>query len=475
MLFPCLLRTRADSHPPPPAAQSAFVLLMIAIVIALSYGMRADLSVGVSEMQSEWSPGWTGWVLSSFFVGYFVGNIPGGLLAQRHGARTVLAAGVSAASAANAAVPLVARSPSLVIMLRMVCGLAQACTFPCAYQLLFAWTTPATRSRAVTLSMSVGSAAGTASGFVLSERARGAYGLQGCFGLWSAAGVVWVVAWLLLVPEIEHTASSSAMLRKPHAKPHVPWHALASQPTLVSLYAVHIAVNFINYGLLTQLPLFLTTALHASPATLVYGTTLPYLANVVLAAAAGAAADRLLSRSRPPSLHSCPLVHGCPPLHGGEPSHSQLRTLVRKGFTLVGVGGAGVLLAAASWASAPSFAVALVVAAYGIGGAAQAGWQALYLDAYGEVSGQAYSYSNTLATLAGIIAPLIASSLVSRLGEVNGYRATFFIFGPAVGLPALVFFCRVASADRARLLLETSSRDDCDKDALSSTSPLISE
>ena len=78
----------------------------------------------------------------------------------------------------------------------------------------------------------------------------------------------------------------------------------------------------------------------------------------------------------------------------------------------------------------------------------QAGWQSLYLDAFGEHSGQAYAYSNTIATLAGIAAPVIASNFVRVLGQTAGYRATFAIFGPAVGLPAVGLFCRFASARR---------------------------
>jgi len=139
MLFPCLENMEA-THPT--TAQRIFVVLMLALCITLMYGMRADLSVGIGPMQASWEVGWTGWVLSAFFVGYFVGNIPGSILAQRNGARIVLAAGVAIASLANAAIPLAAAAPWLVMVLRVLCGLAQACTFPCVYQLLFAWATP---------------------------------------------------------------------------------------------------------------------------------------------------------------------------------------------------------------------------------------------------------------------------------------------------------------------------------------------
>ncbi len=235
----------------PSTTERVFVVLMLGACIALMYGMRADLSVGVSVMQSTWPAGWTGIALSAFFIGYIFGNIPGSLLAQRHGARLILACGVVVASAANAMISYVAASPRLVILARVICGGAQACIFPCAYQLLHEWTTPATRSRAVTSSISIGTAAGTASGFFVSEQMRRVYGLAGCFGVWSAVSVVWAALWLLLVPHSPSLASarlgSAAACRQQNSGVDAPWHALALQPTLLALYTCHVAANFINY------------------------------------------------------------------------------------------------------------------------------------------------------------------------------------------------------------------------------------
>jgi len=431
MLFPCLVEDHGRRGGPS-AAQRIFIVAMLGVCIALMYGMRTDLSVGVHEMQSSWPNGWTGTSLSAFFIGYMVGNIPGSLLAQRHGARTILPGGVLIASAANALIPYVSSTPELVVSARIVCGVAQACTFPCAYQLLHEWTTPATRSRAITSSMSIGVAAGTASGFFVSEQMRRAYGLAGCFGVWSAASSIWATAWLLLVPDRVPGSTSAAVAlgfgrasgRKETA---APWHVLAFQPTLLVLYGCHCAANFINYGLLTQLPLFLTTSLHASAGTLAAGTTLPYLANVLLAFGAASIADALINSGRVSITH------------------------VRKAFTAVGLGLSGLLLFAAGCVTDATTAVVLVIGATGALGLAQPGWQALYLDAFGELSGTAYSYSNTLATLAGIAAPVIASTFVSRFGEAGGYSATFLVFGPLFGLPAVSAFCWVASATRVRL------------------------
>lgn len=41
----------------------------------------------------HWTQKQQGWILSSFFVGYVVANIPGGLLAEKYGGKWVLSIG----------------------------------------------------------------------------------------------------------------------------------------------------------------------------------------------------------------------------------------------------------------------------------------------------------------------------------------------------------------------------------------------
>ena len=64
--------------------------------------------------------------------------------------------------------------------------------------------------------------------------------------------------------------------------------------------ALYVAANFVQYALLTELPLFLEDALpgetRASVARL--ATTLPYGANVIVVLAAGHFADAALARAR---------------------------------------------------------------------------------------------------------------------------------------------------------------------------------
>ena len=67
------------------------------IGFALVYMMRANLSVAVLDMESQFR--WAkypsdpkGIVLSTFFIGYIFGQVPGGLLATNFGGKHILGA-----------------------------------------------------------------------------------------------------------------------------------------------------------------------------------------------------------------------------------------------------------------------------------------------------------------------------------------------------------------------------------------------
>ena len=69
-----------------------------------------------------------GYILSSFFYGFFISQIPGGLLAERFGAKWIIAGFLGLSTAATFLTPLAARiSFGLLIMCRIVCGIGTVC------------------------------------------------------------------------------------------------------------------------------------------------------------------------------------------------------------------------------------------------------------------------------------------------------------------------------------------------------------
>lgn len=60
------------------------LILLIFVGLTVVYALRVNMSVAVSAMQEElgWSDVQKGYVLSSFYWGYTIGQIPASLYAQ---------------------------------------------------------------------------------------------------------------------------------------------------------------------------------------------------------------------------------------------------------------------------------------------------------------------------------------------------------------------------------------------------------
>ena len=71
-----------------------------------------------------WQKNIQGHVLGAFFYGYLISQIPGGILAERYGAKWVLAGFVCLSSVSTLLTPVAARlSFILLVILRILCGI----------------------------------------------------------------------------------------------------------------------------------------------------------------------------------------------------------------------------------------------------------------------------------------------------------------------------------------------------------------
>lgn len=112
------------------------------------YAMRTNLSVAVGTMQKKysWSNEMEGRVLSSFFWGYLLGQIPGGLLASRWGGKQMFGLGVLSTGVMTMLLPFCASHLSALCALRAIMGLCEAVTLPAAYQMYGEWFPASERS-----------------------------------------------------------------------------------------------------------------------------------------------------------------------------------------------------------------------------------------------------------------------------------------------------------------------------------------
>lgn len=78
-------------------------------------------------MEFDWSEKTQGMILASFFWGYVITQMPGGMFADKYGGKATLGFGMLFSSLGTVITPFIARTsgPFALIILRVVIGLAQ--------------------------------------------------------------------------------------------------------------------------------------------------------------------------------------------------------------------------------------------------------------------------------------------------------------------------------------------------------------
>src|SRR4051795_10723662 len=152
------------------------IFLMMLFLISINYIDRASLSVAMPLIAKEFDigPAVQGLLLSSFFWTYALMQIPGGMLADRYGPRSVIA-GATLGWGFFQAVAAVCTGWGSLLVTRLGLGATEAPIYPAGGKLNAIWMTQ-------------------------NERARGATLLDGGAPLGAAFGSI-VIAWLIAVFE----------------------------------------------------------------------------------------------------------------------------------------------------------------------------------------------------------------------------------------------------------------------------------
>ncbi|GLH10050.1 Putative inorganic phosphate cotransporter [Gryllus bimaculatus] len=234
---------------------------MLFLCLAVAYALRVILSVAIVAMcrdcgdekdinddfpAYDWSSK-KDTILSSFFWGYVVTQVPGGIVAQRVGGAPLLVASLGLTSAVSLLTPLAADGGwGWMCAGRVVQGLAQGLVFP-----------------------SVGTIVAMASSGAL---AASAIGWPSIFYIFGSVGVGWAVLWFFLggnspathrwCSERERTyieeslGDTSAIVRPP-----TPWGKIMTSVPMWSLIIVHCGQNWGFWTLLTEMPSYMNSVL----------------------------------------------------------------------------------------------------------------------------------------------------------------------------------------------------------------------
>ncbi|KAK6627087.1 hypothetical protein RUM44_009564 [Polyplax serrata] len=413
------------------------------------YAMRVNLSVAIVAMTTNktvinengtfiqpaefnWNSDVQGVVLSSFFYGYILTQLPGGYLAAIYGGKRLFGVGIAVTSLLTILTPLFTKySLYLLVTLRVLEGLFEGVTYPAMHAMWSRWAPPLERSKLATMSIS-----GCYFGTVIALPASGFFadylGWPSIFYFSGAIAYLWSILWFIYIkdkPQNDPRISedelcyirSTLRCQYPYMKVYspVPWKRIFLSYPIWAIVIAHFSENWGFYTLLTELPTFMKDVfgydLHKSGILI----SLPYLAMGIFVLLSGYIADKLRSK--------------------GILSTVKVRKLFNcSGFILQTI-----FLLMAAHSTSPLALVICLTAAVGFGGFAWSGFGVNHLDVAPPFASILMGISNTFATLPGMISPLVTGHLVQHRAK---WQVVFYI-ASSIYLVGAVFYGIFASGE----------------------------
>jgi ACS family sodium-dependent inorganic phosphate cotransporter len=380
------------------------------------YMDRVNISVAIIPMQKVfgWSETTKGLVLSAFFIGYLLFQIPAGYFANRWGGKAMLAGAVTWWSLFTLLTPAVAAiSMPVLIAARIGLGLGEAAMFPAAYNLFGRWVPDAERSRAVSLLLS-GVPLGTLFALSITGWLVAMWDWSAPFYLFGAMGLLWAALWMRTVynnpaehPHIsadELTLIRSGGVASPQRRA-IPWRLLLSSPATWALLLNHFCSNWVLYMLLAWLPSYFFSAQGLDTGRAGLFAAAPWLTMFVMTIVSGSLADRLIRRGA--SL-----------------------TTVRKLMQTVGLLGSAAFLLLAKDAGSASSALGSMCGALGMLAFTWSGMMPNHLEIAPRYADVLMGITNTAATIPGIIGVAATGWLV----DVTGTYASAFVLAAVINV-----------------------------------------
>lgn len=433
-----------------PFSKRYMISILALLGFANVYALRVNLSVALVAMVTKtstldeegkmepaefnWSSETQGIVLSSFFYGYIITQLPGGFLALKFGGKNLFGLGILSTAVLTLLTPVAARgSVGLLVALRVLIGLCEGVVFPANHAVWTKWAPPLERSKLATIAVS-GAHIGTVIAMPLSGVLAQHLGWASVFYVFGCMGIVWAIVWFLFVKsspaedpnisEEERLYIETSLANDEQEKDvKVPWKAIFTSLPVWAIVVAHFSENWGFYTLLTELPSFLKYRLDFDLSRAGFVSALPYLVMAITIQTGGHIADCL----RRKQILST--------------------TVVRKLFNSFGFTCQGICIIIAGYTTNWLVAVVCLTLAVGGGGFAFSGFYVNHLDIAPPFAGILIGITNTVATLPGIISPLLTGVIVQHQSHASEWRIVFYL-GGLIYFTGAIFYCIFSSGNK---------------------------
>ncbi|OAY72358.1 putative anion transporter 1, chloroplastic [Ananas comosus] len=410
-----LLSSELDSFP------KRWVIVLLCFSAFLLCNMdRVNMSIAILPMSAEfdWSPATVGLIQSSFFWGYLLTQIAGGIWADTVGGKTVLGFGVVWWSVATALTPVAAKiGLPFLLVVRAFMGIGEGVAMPAMNNILSKWIPVAERSRSLALVYS-GMYLGSVTGLAFSPLLIHTYGWPSVFFSFGSLGTVWFAIWSSkaysspledpgLSSEEKNLITSKSVAREPVTT--IPWRLILSKGPVWALIVSHFCHNWGTFILLTWMPTYYNQVLKFNLTDSGLLCVLPWLTMALSANIGGWIADTLVSKGL--SV-----------------------TTVRKIMQSIGFLGPAFFLTQLSHVHSPAMAVLCMACSQGTDAFSQSGLYSNHQDIGPRYAGVLLGLSNTAGVLAGVFGTAATGYILQHgsWDDVFKVSVTLYLAGTVV-------------------------------------------
>ncbi|XP_047130016.1 sialin [Hydra vulgaris] len=422
------------------------------------YCLRVDLSVALVAMTNNhtrvmfngteylvapefnWSTQLQGHILSAFYYGYLLTQIPGGYIAARFGGKNLFGIAILFSAVLTLMTPMASRSHWMwLFLLRLIEGLCEGCIYPAMYALWSRWAPPMERAKLVTIPHS-GSYAGSVAGTLIAGYLCELCGWAWVFYLFGLLALMWVAVWMIMIsdsPEEDNhisTEEKNMILKSLEEdqtshllKGSLPWQKIITSMPFLAILVAHTCEGWGFGTMQTGLPKFLSEAMNFRISKTGEYTATLYLVMGINVFLSGQLADFIRQR--------CYLSV----------------TTTRKSFTVIGFLANAVAFIISMYMFSPEGAVIVIIVGAGIETLAWAGFGINHLDIAPRYASVLFGITNTCATVPNILSPILVGVLTD-LGEAgSGGRQHWdrvFYISAAMFLFGALFYGFFASGER---------------------------
>ena len=279
---------------------AAWLVLLVTAAVFINYIDRGNLPTAAKLITDELHLSATqlGILFGAFYPSYVLVMPVTGWLADRYGAKRVLAAGITVWSLATLLTGFAGGFVSL-LALRLMLGIGESVTFPCASKVL-ANAVGVARLGVANGVLSFGYLVGPAVGTFFGGWLMAHYGWRPLFVVFGALSLLWLWPWSRA--KVEEPANAEPARTGDGGAQSPPLALILRQRALWGAAAGHFASNYTYYFILNWLPFYLMSARGFSAQSMSWIASSAFLVNALSALGMGWLQDHWIRAGRSTTL-----------------------------------------------------------------------------------------------------------------------------------------------------------------------------